>query len=182
MTGAHAFKVGFFDLWGKREVTILDNDSSLSYRFNNGVPNQITQRATPSAQFDNMKAEMGVFAQDKWTIKRLTLNAGVRFDYFATGFPGTAPRTGAAHSDAEHHVPRDRLVRLQGHHAAGGRAYDLFGNGKTALKVNVAKYVARPPTPPWATRCRTSPFRVTRSWTDANRDFVPDCDLLNPHC
>ena len=32
-------------------------------------------------QKNRMKADLGLFAQDQWTIKRLTLNYGVRFDY-----------------------------------------------------------------------------------------------------
>ena len=35
----------------------------------------------------------------------------------------------------------DRRDPLEGHHAAHGAAYDLFGNGKTAIKVNVGKYL-----------------------------------------
>ena len=47
VTGAHAFKVGFENFWGTQIHSNGDIDSSLSYRFNNGIPNQITQRATP---------------------------------------------------------------------------------------------------------------------------------------
>ena len=64
-----------------------------------------------------------------------------------------------------------------------GAAYDLFGDGKTAVKVTVNKYVtaqglqgtygdtANPVN-------RLANF-VTRSWIDANGNFVPDCDLTN---
>ena len=67
-----------------------------------------------------------------------------------------------------------------------GAAYDLFGDGKTALKVSLEQVHA------WRTGLQgvfgagiepgqpAGRSRTTRSWTDANRNFVPDCDLLNP--
>jgi hypothetical protein len=65
----------------------------------------------------------------------------------------------------------------------GGVAWDVFGTGKTSIKINIGKYleaaqnsnnyVASRPT----ARVRTT---TTRSWTDTNNNFVPDCDLLNP--
>jgi hypothetical protein len=64
-----------------------------------------------------------------------------------------------------------------------GLAYDLFGNGRTSLKVNVGRYleaaaalgVYSAPNP--VTRISTL---ATRAFTDANNNFVADCDLLNP--
>ena len=68
----------------------------------------------------------------------------------------------------------------------------MFGNGKTSLKVNVGKYLEAATnhntyslTNP-AARIAGSPVLgapppVTRPWTDANGNYVPDCDLLNPN-
>jgi hypothetical protein len=67
-----------------------------------------------------------------------------------------------------------------------GAAYDLFGNGRTAFKVTLGKYmetvgavgggvagaVANALNP--LNRVATT---ANRSWNDADRDFVPDCDL-----
>jgi hypothetical protein len=73
-----------------------------------------------------------------------------------------------------------------------GVAYDVFGNGNTAVRVNLGKYLqgasvgnllsgANPSLriPGGAGAGFANPS-VTRTWTDADSDFVPDCDLTNP--
>lgn len=64
-----------------------------------------------------------------------------------------------------------------------GATYDLFGTGKTALKVTFNKYLeglgttgALSSDPNPINRLITS---TPRPWTDSDRDFTPDCDLLN---
>jgi hypothetical protein len=59
-----------------------------------------------------------------------------------------------------------------------GAAYDLFGTGKTAIKTNLGKYMLA--INPNLGNPALSLNMVTRNWSDANRDFVPDCDLVNP--
>ena len=49
----------------------------VSYRFNNGVPNQITERTTPYQKSQRQPAAIGLYAQDSGHAQ-LTLNAGLR--------------------------------------------------------------------------------------------------------
>ncbi len=69
----------------------------------------------------------------------------------------------------------------------------MFGNGKTSLKVNVGKYLEAAsndqglysqtnPTSRIAGSTALGATPITRPWTDANRDWAPDCDLLSPTC
>jgi hypothetical protein len=88
VTGTHAFKAGGDLLHGTDTSVNTFNDSGIQYRFNNGKPNQITEFATPYAMAWTT-TELGVFAQDRWSIGRLTLNGGLRFDYYGTAFPST---------------------------------------------------------------------------------------------
>ena len=81
-----------------------DNDYHVSYRFNSGVPNQITERTTPIRSRSGSRPAIGLFAQDKWTLDRLTLNRSVlRFDYLDIYIPaqhlGPAPLVPARNLD-----------------------------------------------------------------------------------
>src|SRR5262249_16942543 len=80
VTGSHAFKTGFFLLNGIAHDDALVNQA-ISYSFLNRVPNSLTMWASPYATQHRI-TNMGLYAQDQWTKRRLTLNVGVRFDYF----------------------------------------------------------------------------------------------------
>ena len=87
ITGAHALKVGFQNDFGTLEQQQLDNEQGLFYTFNNGVPSAIQQHALPFTQTTHLSLDMGIYAQDKWTFKRATINAGLRLDFFKNNFP-----------------------------------------------------------------------------------------------
>jgi hypothetical protein len=182
VTGSHAIKAGF-----QNEEAIANNlttvtGGNVNYRFNNGVPNQITQYATPYLIANRIRADMGLYAQDQWAIRRLTLNYGVRFDYFTGYVP-------AQHVDATPNgwVPERSFAEVTGVPSWKdwsprlGAAYDLFGEGRTALKVSVGRYVAKTGTSVTNANnpIQTSVNSVTRTWTDGNGNYVPDCDLRN---
>jgi hypothetical protein len=71
-----------------------------------------------------------------------------------------------------------------------GLAYDVFGNGRTALKANFGKYLEgvgvstnyANSNPTLRIPTSTGAFGVqgvTRTWIDADGDVVPDCNLNN---
>jgi hypothetical protein len=110
----------------------------------------------------------------------MTVNAGaVRLSERLLPENHLGPAVGA---EPQRDLP-NRLGELEGHLAAPRRGHDLFGDGKTALKASLGRYVqasAAPTTPPWCAGEPTSASanQVSRSWTDANSNFVPD-DLGN---
>jgi hypothetical protein len=180
VTGAHAFKFGFTDTWGTNVTSDKTNIYGLAYRFNNGIPNQITENHYPDERPTTLKAELGMYAQDKWTIRRLTVNAGVRFDYFNVYFPAVTLGPAPLIPNRNLTFPQTQSVDWKNLTPRVGAAYDLFGNGKTALKASVGKYVLASNVG-FNSPVSNIASTVTRSWNDANHNFIPDCVLTNPN-
>jgi opacity protein-like surface antigen len=182
VTGSHAFKVGgsnrMGDL-GQREYDL----SPVSYRLRNGVPNRITQRALGTWRA-NVNADLGLYVQDRWTRSNLTLNYGLRYDYFKNSYPEQqiGPTTLAPTRNITFPA-QPGLGTLHDLSPRLGAVYNLGGTGKTAIKASVNRYVlAMGPDVSFvqlANPSRNLVVNATRTWTDANRDFIPQCDLRN---
>jgi hypothetical protein len=185
-TGAHNFTTGFMLQQGDRDITTTAN-GDINLTVVNSVPKQITEYATPYEVNDHLDRDLGIFAQDRWTLARLTLNVGLRFDQIKASVPAQfLPATQfvpARAYQAIANVPnwKDVSPRLSA-------VYNLLGNSKTAVKFSVNRYVAgelvdfadsnNP--------VNTSVVSTTRTWNDVNGNLTPDCDLadaaLNGEC
>lgn len=180
VTGTHAYKVGFQLEQGVSNVGTT-RYGDINYGLLNGVPNRITQFASPYLEKLRIKADLGLFAQDQWKIQRLTLSYGVRFDLF-NGYvpPQDIPATRfvpARNYGEVKNVPlwKDLNPRL-------GGSYDLFGDGRTALKASFGRYVSKSGITVQRNNnpITTSVLSVNRTWNDSNGNYAPDCDLTNP--
>ena len=190
VTGAHSMKFGYQGTLLTDDRVWSTNDQNLTYRLNNGVPNQLTQSISPWV--NTSRAGWSAFyAQEQWTRGRLTLQGALRFDRATSWFPEqtigptrflptaiTFPETKGVDSY------KDLTPRM-------GAAYDLFGNGKTAIKFNAGRYLegvgiqlnyvnSNPTLRMPRSTGQFGTAGVTRAWTDVDGDFVADCDLLNP--
>jgi hypothetical protein len=184
ITGAHAYKVGLTHSHGYEGRETSDGGQPLTYRFNNGVPNQITQRALPIYTRNDVDHNMAVYAQDRWTVRRMTASYGLRYDYFATSFP--EQRLGPTFFTPGRDILFPAQKNLAWHDLSPrlGVSYDALGTGKTALKVSLNKYLqneaAGSPLSIGPNPLETVANNTTRSWNDANRNYVPDCNLHDP--
>ncbi len=176
ITGSHAMKVGltFYQGWDHVDRYVTQ---SLSYTLRNGVPVSLTQYAMPLV-YDNNMSSNGVYAQDQWTLGRFTVTGGVRADFFVgTVKPADLPAARflpARHFDGVNNVPNWKDVSPR-----FGIAYDVFGNGRTAVKASLGRFVlgqgitlveANNPQ-------NTLALTAVRTWNDANLNFAPDCNL-----
>jgi hypothetical protein len=187
VTGAHSFKTGYQGAYMSAKTPTFIGQQ-ISYRFNNRVPNQLTQRVGPTLT-SNRTVPDAFFAQDTWTRSRLTLQGGLRYEHVRSFFPEgqgiiEAHRFGPAFT-----FPRSEGVRgLNDITPRMGASYDLFGNGKTAIKVSLSKYLQAAyngDTYTISNPAVTLQPTTSRSWSDTtglgiNNDFVAQCDFLNP--
>lgn len=176
VTGSHAFKTGaslrrasaeqFYEVF--QDITF----TTLNYR-----PISVTYQATPYYPKAN-ETVFGMFLQDQWTLDRVTVNAGLRYDYYRQGYPDIhlpATRYVALARD----FPARDLVRWKDLSPRLGLAYNVFGNGKTALKASLSRYNVQALFLNDQNPARAN-VTMTRQWTDPNGDFIIQGDPFNP--
>ena len=142
VTGSHALKMG---IQVQEGVMDLDNivNGDLTYTFLRGVPNSLTQFATLTWQSSGCCRTSGLFVQDQWAMKRVTLNAGLRFDSFRAYVP-------AQHVPATQFVPIARdfevlsdIPNWKDVNPRLGLSYDPWGNGARLSRRPLADMSAR---------------------------------------
>ena len=78
-----------------------------------------------------MNADQGIYAQDSWTVGRFTINPGVRFEHFNSSIEA---RLGAGRFVPRAHSRRADMPNWNDVSPRLGFAWDVQGNGKTAVK------------------------------------------------
>ena len=185
--GSHAFKFGVTTYAGRKGLGGEPNFPE-QYTFNNRVPVSITQLAAPNYGESRIRINLGIYAQDQWTLKNLTLNLGGRFDYF-NGYNPAQTRPAGKYTPELRFEEVDNLPNWKDFSPRLGAAYDLFGNGKTALKVTLNRYVgAEAMVLAFAHQPGLAISSVTtRTWNDSffpagdprRGNYLPDCDLFS---
>ncbi len=176
VTGSHNFKAGF-QYGGHLQYFRWKNNGDIfqAYTFN-GFPLYLLVMGNGDAEdLRKQNCECGFYAQDAWTLDRFTVNVGVRYDWFNSSLAGGTRPAGFFTPE----ITADPIGDLPSWQDWSGRfgvAYDLFGDGRTAIKVFAGRYVANEALGITST---FSPFGLNidyRTWVDANGDGT----ALNP--
>ena len=152
VTGSHNLKFGMtLDEGTWRQGTdIIGPTDSLLFTLG-GRPLLIAAFATPYNVAVDLAADLGLYMQDTWTIDRTTFNLGLRWDYVRQDIPahdtssyvdlpaGSVPSGTWAPTRRWDAIPnaanwKDLSPRL-------GVAHDVFGDGKTAIKGSISRYL-----------------------------------------
>jgi hypothetical protein len=206
VTGSHSMKFGYQgNHWADdREMHV--NDRSLGFVGISlpGVPFfpiSLAQYVNPY-NVNARAMQTSLFAQDQWTLGRLTLQGALRWDNPWSWFPETVEPANQFFPGASF-AKTDGVTGYNDITPRLGAAYDLFGNGKTAVRVNLGKYLQGASVSNLAYGANPAlriPFGsglapigpctfgalgfanpcVTRNWTDGNFNLTPDCVLTNP--
>ena len=176
--GSHDLKLGYQYMIARMDQPTVST-SGMRAVYRNGVPDSVNTYNTPIG-YSNRDSEHAVYIQDKWTpIRRLAMTLGLRYETnYGWQFDSCQPTTqfiqgqcypainGAP--DFKNVAPRFSVV------------YDLFGDGRTALKAAVNRY-----NQPIGLQNvqRLNPIATvsdTRTWKDLNGDLLPQLDELGP--
>ena len=196
VTGSHAILGGMELSHGKSGLQRRWQNPNVNFyeRYHNvngvAVPFQVTLFNTPTEEFDKLNADLGLYIQDTWTHKRLTLTPGIRWEYFNASYAeeGVSVQQQAlmlAEGYTQRPLfPATTMPTFKNWAPRFGASYDLFGDGKTAVKASVAKYDAAFSTTTFPQAYNPMVLSTdTRNWLNpaaTNNIFVPGVSLLGP--
>jgi len=190
VTGAHNMKFGYQGGFSTPTKNYFYDSTVIQVRTNNGIPNQITENLAYPGWLRTGRHVIPVnfYAQDQWTRNRLTLQGGLRWDNGITNYtsdPIGGPDYLLMPKQVSFPTGSTQGIDWSDITPRVGVAYDLFGNGKTAVKFNAGRYLEGLSS---LFGLDMNPiFRIptmtTRPWlnpTSFNFTNNPNCDLANP--
>ena len=189
VTGTHNVRVGVnYGFGGNRHQRSIYGGLDLYQEYANTVANGVTTTNpasvivynTPQEAAERIKYDLGFYLQDTYTLNRLTLSPGIRYEAFNTFTPEQNSPAGRfvpfRHFDKIENLPnwRDVAPRL-------GGVFDVTGSGRTAIKGHVGKYMQAFSTVGFAAVYNPMVIATDRrTWTDTNKDDIAQNSEIGP--
>lgn len=185
VAGAHSLRVGGTLSNGDWKLLTMWTGDMQPITYNAGRPTSVTLRL-PSDRNNGINRDLALYAQDRWSMGRVTLNLGLRFDQFIGESRESSVLPSRLSGGATFGACSDGTVD-PGDLCTGtvqnwkdispriGFAMDVFGDGRTALKASFARYVAGQAI---AFANQVNPIGAltasdTRTWTDLDGNGLP---------
>jgi len=173
--GGHSLKFGFQDSWGPYNQTAWAN-ADLYQEYLNG-PATVTLLATPARWKDRLNANIAMYGQDAWTLGRVTITYGLRWEYLSeqvSGQPAQSGRFARIPAFGDIHLPIWRTFSPR-----TAVVYDLFGNGKTAIRFGFNRFEAAATTTNAGiyNPANMATVQASAAWTDLNGDGIAQGEL-----
>ena len=181
VTGSHSAKFGVDFNWGYQSWKNRSLNQNMRYILYGGNPIIATVENGPFTNRQNFN-KFAFFAQDQWTVDRLTVNAGIRYDQHVGSIPGERNLSGPSRwAPRRSWIDIDDVPNWKDVSPRLGVAYDLFGSGQTALKFSANRYVVKEGTQ-FAQAVNPLLFNQlsNRSWYDPNGDRIAQDSELGP--
>jgi len=183
--GSHTLKFGYQGGWmvGRTTTQVAQQ---ISYIFNHEKPTQLSQRVGPTRVSDRLRYH-AFYIQGAKTRGRLTLGGGLRFETASSFSPADENGIIENHDFGNAHL-FPRVDGVKGYRDIAprmGAAYDLFGNGRTALKLHLGEYLQAASSSAGDVYTINNPAvtlvtTVNRTWTDPNGNREAECDYMDP--
>lgn len=178
VTGTHNLKTGI-QYNHATEYSFYDvRRGHVVQQYRNGVPASVLVDNTPVNNKPGHD-EFGAFIQDNWTRDRLSVNAGIRWDWFH-------PWVDDQVAPAGRWVPERRFAAINDLLAFTNvsprisAVYDVFGDGKTAMKASFGQYIAIQGNTAADNYNPSGVITNQRTWTDRNGDDIAQDDEIGP--
>ena len=183
--GSHSLRGGVTWTNGDWKLLTMWTGDVQPINYNAGNPLSVRLQL-PSDRNNGVDRDLGIYIQDRWSMGRITLNLGLRYDQFIgeTRESSVLPSrhgAGATFGDCPDGTvdPGDLCTGMVQNwkdiSPRVGFAMDLFGNGRTAVKASYARYMAGQAI---AFANQVNPIGAltatdTRLWTDLDRNGLP---------
>ena len=180
VSGAHNFKVGLQVRTGESEE-LFETRQDIVQLVNNGVPNSVRLVNNASGHLES-GVNTGFYVQDSWSFGRVTINPGLRYERFTMSIPQQSAATGRW-VPAREFAEQSNLVDWKTLSPRFGISWDMFGDGRTAVKGGLSKYdrlagitIIQP------LNGKNIAFQ-TCPWADANGDLrAQETEIAFPRC